>query len=72
MGKLPFGDQDVGRRDKRVFLQSRIELPELFFGQRAEEGLQQDDGFAEASIDVVVRGIQQFPGALRLQGRKFV
>ena len=67
MGKLTFGDEGTGARGKSLLLESGVEFGQLFFGHCEKEGLEEDDGFADTGVDVVVGEIEEVPGLIGLQ-----
>jgi len=68
MGNMAPGQDSAGNRGNSVVLEGGGELGELFGRESMEEALEQDDGFAEASIEVVMRAIEDLPFTLRMQG----
>ena len=68
MGKMAFGNQDAGIRGCGGFLQGKGEFRDLLSGKGQKETLQKDYGFPETGIDVVVRGVEDAPFTLGLEG----
>ncbi|HKM66628.1 MAG TPA: hypothetical protein VJX70_05635 [Candidatus Acidoferrum sp.] len=63
MGKMPLGDEDA-RTGGRMGQKSGSELKQLVIREGMEEGFEENDGLAEAGVQVVVGGIQEVPFAL--------
>lgn len=51
-----------------AFLKGGKELLELAFRQRVKEGLEENDGLPQTGIQIVVRGIEDIPIAVEVQG----
>ncbi len=52
----------------RAFPERRKELQELAFRQGVQEGLEQNDGFPQTGIQIVMRSIENFPMRVAIQG----
>jgi hypothetical protein len=68
MGKMPLRGQHWGRGRQGNTLKGGAELQQLLIRERQQKALEKDDGFAEAGVEVVVRGIEQIPFPLGLHG----
>jgi hypothetical protein len=68
MGKMPLGGQQWGRGREGSTQESGVELQQLLIREGQQKALEKDDGFAEAGVEVVMRGIEQIPFALGLHG----
>src|SRR5258708_5777165 len=61
MGKMPLGVEAWrGYRDGRP-TECEVEVHQLPLGERQEEALEEDNGFAKTGIEVVMGGIEQVP-----------
>ncbi len=70
LGRATKGD-GKGQR----FIEKRLETDELGIWEGVEKGLEDNDGFAEAGIQVVMNGIEKFPlkvGADGIAGSQFI
>ena len=68
MGKMAGANRNCrGRRDRLGF-QSAPEAGELCVGQSMEKRLEKHYGLAEAGVEVIVDGVEQFPFAFRVKG----
>ena len=68
MGKMTGADGDRCGGDSRLNLQRGLEAGELRLGKSMEKRLEEDDGLAQAGIEIVVDRVKQFPIVLRLNG----
>lgn len=67
MGKMLLRGKQRRGRGQGSAAEGGAELQQLVLRQRQQEALQQNDGFAEARVEVVVRSIEQVPFALGLK-----
>jgi hypothetical protein len=68
MGKMALGKRDTGGGGCGPLLEGGSEFRDLSGGKGQKETLQEDDGFPEAGIDVVMRGVEDAPFPLGLKG----
>jgi hypothetical protein len=68
MGKMPLGHEITGNWSKSALLEAKAEFRNLLVGEGEEDALEEDHGLPQASVDVVVRRIEEFPLALRVKG----
>jgi hypothetical protein len=71
MGKMPFGSEDPGI-GSWIGQKSGSEVQHLLIREGMEEAFEKYDGFAEASIKVVVGGIEEVPFAFGEEARGVV
>src|ERR1700730_1125506 len=68
MGKMTLGGQQRGGGRDGSPVERGVELQQLFIRQGQQETLEKHDGLAEAGIQVVVGGVEQFPFEFGLHG----
>ena len=74
MGKISGSSGNRGGENQR-FIEKGLETDELGIWQGVEKRLEDDDGLAEAGIQVVMNGIEKFPrkvGAEGIAGSQFI
>ena len=72
MGKMPFRGKQWRGRWERGATQRGVELQQLLIRQGQQKALEKDEGFAQAGIQVVMRGVKRLPFALQFQGGRVV
>ncbi len=71
MGKMANRVRDPLPLAEQVFIQGLLEFAQLWRRKRVKEALQEHDGFPEASIQVVVIGIQGLPTSFQRETSVF-
>jgi hypothetical protein len=69
MGKMPDPRGDSVWGSNHGCFQASLEFCKLVFGQDGEKTLQDDNGFAETGIQVIVSRFQKVPRAIRPGGK---
>ena len=68
MGKMPLRGKQGGSGANGSAVEHGVELQQLVVRQRQQEALEKDDRFTEASVEIVVRSVEQIPLEFELHG----